>query len=48
MKKGLAAEGEILNVPFKIKTMKNAKPKPGINSDNVWKLLCEVEGPGSK
>ncbi len=48
MKKGLAAEGEILNVPFKIKTMKNAKPKPGLNFDNVWKLLSEVEGPGYK
>ena len=48
MKTGLAAEGEVLNVPFKIMTMKNAKPKPGINFDNVWKLLSEVEGPEYK
>ena len=48
MKKGLAAEGEITNVPFKIKTLKNSNPKPGLNFDNVWKLLSEVEGPGYK
>jgi hypothetical protein len=48
MKKGLEAEGEIVNVPFRIKTYKNAKPKPGLNFDNVWKLLSEVEGPGYK
>lgn len=44
MKRGLAAEGEIIRKPFKIRPMKNAKPKPGLNFDNVWTLLSEVEG----
>ncbi len=44
MKKGLAAEGEIVNMPFKIRPMKNAEPKPGLNFDNVWALISEVEG----
>ena len=44
MKKGLAAEGDVERVPFKIRPMKNAKPKPGLNFDNVWALLSEVEG----
>lgn len=48
MRKGLAAEGEVANVPFKIKPLKNSKPKPGLNFDNVWKLLSEVEGPAYK
>ncbi|MBL8180113.1 MAG: hypothetical protein JNL64_00710 [Blastocatellia bacterium] len=48
MKKGLAAEGETINVPFKIRPLKNSKPKPGLNFDNVWKLLSEVEGPAYK
>jgi len=48
MKKGLAAEGEIVKVPFKIEPMKNAKPKPGLNFDNVWALLSEVEGDSYK
>ena len=44
MKKGLAAEGEIAKVPFKIRPLKGAKPKPGLNFDNVWSLISEVEG----
>ena len=44
MKKGLAAEGEAVMVPFKIRPMKNAKPRPGLDFDNVWDLLSEVEG----
>lgn len=48
IKKGLAAEGEIKRVPFKIRTIKGVVPKPGLNFDNVWKLLSEVEGPAYK
>jgi hypothetical protein len=48
IKKGLAAEGEIKRVPFKIRTIKGVVPKPGLNFDNVWKLLSEVEGPSYK
>ncbi|MEJ7848130.1 MAG: hypothetical protein WKF92_08590 [Pyrinomonadaceae bacterium] len=44
MKKGLAAEGEVVNTPFKIRPMKDAKPRPGLNFDNVWALISEVEG----
>ncbi len=44
MKKGLAANGDVVRVPFKIRPLKNAKPKPGLNFDNVWSLLSEVEG----
>ena len=44
MKNGLAVEGEIAKVPFKIRPMKDAQPKPGLNFDNVWSLLSEVEG----
>ena len=44
MKKGLAAEGEIIKVPFKIRPLKDAKPRPGLNFDNVWALISEVEG----
>ncbi|MGD9588554.1 MAG: hypothetical protein AB7Q37_04260 [Pyrinomonadaceae bacterium] len=44
MRKGLAANGDVVRVPFKVRPMKNAKPKPGLNFDNVWKLLSEVEG----
>lgn len=44
MKKGLAAEGEVVRVPFKIRPLKDMKPKPGLNFDNVWALISEVEG----
>ncbi len=44
MKKGLMAEGEVVNVPFKIRPLKGVEPKPGLNFDNVWALISEVEG----
>lgn len=44
MKKGLIAEGEAAKAQFKIRPLKNLKPKPGLNFDNVWALLSEVEG----
>ncbi len=47
MKKGLAAEGEIVKVPFKIRTF-DAIPKPGLNFDNVQALLSLVEGDDRK
>jgi len=47
MKKGLAAEGEVLKVPFKIQTF-DAIPKPGLNFDNVQTLLSQVEGEDRK
>lgn len=48
MRKGLAAEGEFKRVPFKVRTIEGVVPKPGLNFDNVWKLLSEVEGPSYK
>lgn len=48
MKQGLAVEGEIKRVPFKIRTIKGAVPRPGLDFNNVWKLLSEVEGPAYK
>ena len=44
MKKGLAAEGEIIKIPFKIRPLKDAEPRPGLDFDNVWALISEVEG----
>jgi len=44
MQKGLAVNGDIVRMPFKTRPMKNAKPKPGLSFNNVWKLLAEVEG----
>lgn len=44
MKKGLAANGERENVPFKIRPLKNAKPRPGLNFDNINALISLVEG----
>ncbi len=44
MKKGLAVNGDIPRVPFKIRPLKNMKPKPGLNFDNIWALISEVEG----
>jgi hypothetical protein len=48
IKKGLAEEGEIKHVPFKVRTIEGVIPRPGLNFDNVWKLLSEVEGPSYK
>lgn len=47
MKKGLAAEGEVVKVPFKIRTL-DAVPKPGLNFDNIQALLSQVEGDDRK
>lgn len=46
--KGLSTNGDAPRKPFRIRTFKNARPKPGLNFDNVWKLLSEVEGPAYK
>lgn len=48
MKMGLAAKGECTRVPFKIRTLKDAKPRPGLNFDNINKLLSMVEGDDRK
>lgn len=47
IKKGLAAEGEVARVPFKIRTL-DAIPKPGLNFDNIQALLSQVEGDDRK
>lgn len=44
MKKGLAIEGEVEKVPFKIRPFKDMKLRPGLNFDNAWALISEVEG----
>lgn len=48
MKKGLAAEGESVKVPFKIRALSDAVPKPGLNFDNIQALLSQVEGDDRK
>jgi len=44
MKKGLAAEGEIVNVHFKVMPRHDAIPKPGINFDCISSLISFAEG----
>lgn len=44
MKRGLAAEGEMVNVPFKVRANNNARPKPGLNFDNINELISVLEG----
>jgi hypothetical protein len=44
MKKGLAAEGKAEKVPFKIRPLKDVKPRTDLNFDNVWALISEIEG----
>ncbi|MEJ7622445.1 MAG: hypothetical protein WKF34_00480 [Pyrinomonadaceae bacterium] len=44
MKRGLIAGGEVASKPFKIRPLKNAGPKPGLNFDKIWDLISEVEG----
>lgn len=44
MKSGLAAEGELVKVPFKVEPGRDAKPKPGINYDRISELISIAEG----
>lgn len=44
MKKGLAVNGDVTRVPFKIRKLKNTQPKPGLNFDNINALISLVEG----
>ncbi|MGH9945804.1 MAG: DUF2191 domain-containing protein [Pyrinomonadaceae bacterium] len=48
MRKGLSANGEPENVPFKIGPLRNAKPRPGLNFDNINALISLVEGDSHK
>ncbi len=44
MKKGLASEGEIVNVSFKVRPNYDAVPKPGLNFDCISELISLAEG----
>lgn len=44
MKKGLAAEGEIVKVPFKVNPDRKAKPKLDLNYDKISALISIAEG----
>lgn len=44
LKKGLAVEGEIVKVPFKVEPGHDAKPKAGINYDKISELISIAEG----
>jgi len=44
LKAGLAAEGEGIRVPFKIRALNNARPKEGLNFDCINELISQVEG----
>ncbi|HLA95515.1 MAG TPA: hypothetical protein VK612_07330 [Pyrinomonadaceae bacterium] len=44
LKKGLAANGDKVNVPFKITPARNAKPKLGLNFDSISSLISVAEG----
>lgn len=44
MKKGLAVNGDVSRVPFKIRKLKNTQPRPGLNFDNIPALISLVEG----
>ena len=44
IKKGLVANGEAPLTPFKIKTLKNSNPRPGLNFENINTLIYQVEG----
>lgn len=48
MKKGLEVEMPTKSREFKIRTFPNAKPKPGLNFDNIEALLSQVEGDDRK
>ena len=42
--KGLVANGESRNVPFKIGPLKNTNPKPGLDFDNINSLISQIDG----
>lgn len=44
MKKGLAAEGEVVRVSFKVTPGHDTKPRPGLNYDNISSLISIAEG----
>lgn len=44
IKKGLVVNGDIARVPFKIGPLKDTKPRPGLNFDNINALIAQVEG----
>lgn len=44
MKKGLAVNGDVSRAPFKIRPLRNTRPKPGLNFDNINALISLVEG----
>ena len=48
MKKGIEAEIPSKRREFKLRTFPNAKPKPGLNFDNIQALLSQVEGDDRK
>ena len=44
IKKGLVANGDTERMPFKIGPLKDTKPRPGLNFDNINALISQVEG----
>ena len=44
MKKGLASEGELKKVPFKVRPGHDTRPKPGLNYDKISSLISIAEG----
>ena len=48
VKKGLAAEGELVRVPFKVTPGHDTKPKRGLNFDKISTLISIAEGDDHK
>lgn len=44
MKKGLAAEGENIKIPFKVRPGRDTRPKVGLNYDKISSLISIAEG----
>ena len=44
LKKGLAAEGETVKVPFRLTPGHDTKPKAGLNYDKISELISVAEG----
>lgn len=44
LKSGLAASGDQIRVPFKIRANNKAKPRPGLNFDCISSLISQAEG----